>query len=170
MLTTGHLIPICDEAPKGEQTDQCHNTCNSLCKWESVAPCSSSAVCHIHCQTKGRFCALWSFEWIPLEVPPISILLDADTGADVAAPLASRVSPLTGQRDCSSRGQQEEVQGFSHHTLCIYPWASHWALVISHYPASHRDHPFGVFDGILIRPYVFFLIPYWQTHLTVAAW
>lgn len=37
---------------------------------------------------------------------PISILLGCDTRPDVAAPLTTRVSLLTGFVDCSSQGQE----------------------------------------------------------------
>lgn len=40
---------------------------------------------------------------------PISILLGCDTRPDVAAPLTSRVSLLTGCLDCSSQGQEGGV-------------------------------------------------------------
>lgn len=58
---------------------------------------------------------------------PISILLGCDTRPDVAAPLTSRVSLLTGCLDCGSQGQERGVvlehRRYTHDVLWIYPFA-----------------------------------------------
>lgn len=51
---------------------------------------------------------------------PISILLGCDTRPDVAAPLTSRVSLLTGFVDCSSGGAGGEMWRRS--TWGVHPW------------------------------------------------
>lgn len=50
---------------------------------------------------------------------PISILLGCDTRPDVAAPLTSRVSLLTGFVDCSSQGQEGRC-GVGAHGGCTH--------------------------------------------------
>lgn len=58
---------------------------------------------------------------------PISILLGCDTWPDVAGPLTSRVSFLTGRLDCSSQGQEGgvalEYRSYIHNVHWIYPFA-----------------------------------------------
>lgn len=87
---------MCDEAPKYKKRDIFQTTHVALCVNERVlflAPRLLSVI------FTGRLKADLEPSGHLSEFPrssPISILLGCDRGVDVAAPLASRVSPLTG--------------------------------------------------------------------------
>lgn len=76
---------------------------------------ASQKISSPHRLVSGRFCSLQDRR--PFRLPsgrmsefprssPISILLGCDTRPDVAAPLTSRVSLLTGRMDCGSQGHE----------------------------------------------------------------
>lgn len=97
---------MCDKPLRKRNTQMLisHNTCITVCKWARPSSTPRLLSVILTFRQKAIFVPSGHLSEFPRS-SPISILLGCDTGPDVAAPLTSRLGPLTGHLGCSSQGQ-----------------------------------------------------------------